>query len=382
MENESKNQILREVLKAIEDIFDFYISKRQYDFEEIEKLYEKIVYILSNNNLVKDFRSGLLKADWKDKNTNMEELIENLHNIKQFILFELQEVCLVQRRDMLSGMGSYLFTNLNSIVKCLLNNKIPIIDMRKSHFENVKGMENGWEAFFEQPFGIGLDSIDMNQDLPVCRIESVQEMVFMDEFLYNKELQAFWHKVYMKYMRFVPEVEQYINKEHQSYFENIDINKVCGVLCRGTDYKNLKPYAHPVQPDVEEIIEKVKEVMEYYRCEYIFLATEDKGIYNRFCEEFEGKLLVTKTHMLQYEEAKHLAKVQEEEKIDFFQNNLDYLSALYQLSTLKYFIGGNTSGTLGVYFMSAGFEYSYVWNKGRYSLDDRETLNMIEKIML
>ena len=380
MGNEAKNQILKEVLKSIDDIHNLYMSRKQYHFDEIEQVYEKIVYIMAS--LKESFQTCFSERKWSDKNADVEELLQNLRHIKIFILIELQEVCLVQRHDPLSGMGSYLFTNLNGIVKCLLNNKIPIVDMRNSRFENVNGMENGWEAFFEQPFGIGLNDMETDQELPVCSIESVREMVFMDEFLYNKELQRFWHKIYVKYMRFLPEVEQYIKKEHQNYFEGIDLNKVCGVLCRGTDYQNLKPYNHPVQPDVEEVIRKVKEVMEDYGCESVFLATEDKGIYHRFYEEFAGKLLVTKTHMTQYQEAIHLAKVQEVEKVDPFQNNLDYLSALYQLSTLQYFVGGNTSGTMCVYFMSDGFEYSYVWNEGRYFVDDRETLDMIEKIML
>lgn len=376
---EEKRDILKDVLNVIEELFNLYKKNLYINFKDYEEIYEKLVDILSGI----DFHVQCpwkMEKRWVVKNNNTKELLKNLGNMKINILFELQEFCLIRRNDILSGMGSYIFTNLNSIIQCLCKNKIPVIDMRncKTPFSKVKGISNGWEAFFEQPLGIGLDGIDINDSLPVCNIYSIDDAVLMDDFYYNKDLQKFWHKAYEKYMRFTPETKCYIEKEHDAFFKNIDIGKVCGVLCRGTDFNNLKPYGHPVQPGCGEVIEKTKEVMKNYGCEYIFLATEDKMICDRFREEFgERKLLVTKTYMAQYNDSRHIAQVQEDANIDFFQNSLDYISTLYQLSTLKYFISGNTSGAMSVYFMSSGFEYSYVWNKGRYGIDNNEVLDVL-----
>ena len=58
--------------------------------------------------------------------------------------------------------------------------------------------------------------------------------------------------------------------------------KVLGVLCRGTDYVSLRPYNHPVQPSVSEMLQKAGEMLRCYKLEHIYLVTEDEGIRRAF----------------------------------------------------------------------------------------------------
>ena len=52
-----------------------------------------------------------------------------------------------------------------------------------------------------------------------------------------------------------------------------------------------KPKNHPIQPDVSEIIKDAKKVMKEKRCNYVFVATEDKDILDVLKAEFGDKLL-------------------------------------------------------------------------------------------
>ncbi len=61
--------------------------------------------------------------------------------------------------------------------------------------------------------------------------------------------------------------------------------------------------------------------------------------------------------------------------VNMYQNNLDYLSALYQLSKLKCFLAGNCTGTIGVLILTEGFDYQYIYNTGRYGIDDKDMLD-------
>ena len=54
---------------------------------------------------------------------------------------------------------------------------------------------------------------------------------------------------------------------------------------------------------------------------------------------------------------------------DYYLRGKEYLTTIVMLSRADCFIGGRTSGTVGMMLLSDGFEYSYVYNLGRYGMD-------------
>lgn len=314
----------------------------------------------------------------------LQDIFEMLKTYKYIIQCKLGMYGIIRRDDIYAGMGSYILTNLMSIYKCLHDSRIPVIDMATENnpFNGMGKVSNGWEIFFEQPCHTRVEDLNNMSNIPVYRITAIEQFDLWENIEDNKKLQKFWNRVYKKYMRFTPEVDSYIKKEQKNFFEGIDVNKVCGVMCRGTDYVNKKPYNHMVQPEVKEVIQKTGEVMERFGCEYVFLATEDMDIYDTFCDSFgRDRIIITKTHMMRYNDDRFISQVLEEDNVDIVQNNLDYLSTLYQLSSLNYFISGNTSGALSVLVMKGGFDYSYIWNKGRYGVDSEEVIQRQERLI-
>jgi hypothetical protein len=146
---------------------------------------------------------------------------------------------------------------------------------------------------------------------------------------------------------------------------------VLGILCRGTDYLKKRPGGHPVQPEPSEVIEKAKEIIEKYNCRHVYLATEDQDIYDIFESEFKEKLFSNNQRRFRqgdFKDHDYISQIMNTKDQDNNSLGLEYLSSLYNLSKCKYFIGGRTAGTIGVYFMSNGFAYDYVWDLGFYPL--------------
>ena len=63
-------------------------------------------------------------------------------------------------------------------------------------------------------------------------------------------------------------------------------------------------------------------------------------------------------------------------KTDAVAMNGAYLAAMHYLSQCKCFFGGLTTGTVGVYLLSDGFEKFEYWYKGTHGVSDKKTLDI------
>ena len=167
--------------------------------------------------------------------------------------------------------------------------------------------------------------------------------------------------------------DEYLQKEEKNIFK--PNQRVIGVLCRGTDYTANKPKGHPVQPKVEEVIELAKIKMKEYDCPYIYLATEEKRIEEKFEEEFPGKILTNKRNY--YDEFYNIRKtkgnqarislVNFERENDSYYKSLEYISSINLLSKCNLLIGGSTGGTrMALVLNNDRYEYVNLFNKGLY----------------
>ena len=65
---------------------------------------------------------------------------------------------------------------------------------------------------------------------------------------------------------------------------------ILGVLIRGTDYVLTKPKGHPIQPNLTDVVNDVKEMDNKYKYDYIFFTTEDEIIKKKFSKIFQNKV--------------------------------------------------------------------------------------------
>lgn len=273
------------------------------------------------------------------------------------------------------GLFAYYITNLAWIEYALRNGYIPVIDMKNYantfHKENEVGKINTYEYFFEQPCNISVDEALKSgkaryiwKDIPDFHPnESL-------DFLYNEDIVNYYHRLAKKYVRFSPKTQKYLEEVRNNVFRKCSSNeKILGILARGTDYTTLKPYYHPIQPDVNSIIEKVNEYKEKYNCQKIYVATEDAGILEQLIKVYGNDLLytnqkrITATDTFLNFNKEFTARTPE-------QRGLDNLASIYCLSLCNGIIAGRTSGTVGAVLLAEQYEFKYIFSIGRYGVDD------------
>ncbi|MCL2843967.1 MAG: hypothetical protein FWE23_00715 [Chitinivibrionia bacterium] len=279
-------------------------------------------------------------------------------------------------------MFSIVNTVLLILRYCVKHNINLVVDMRsdKGQFWDTSKIskENGWEYFFEQPFGFDLKQISnsknilsLNEKKKKRPFSCISKYSFFDIYSIDKDFALFqeYKNDFKRYIKFSETAKNYLDSEYERIFKNN--GRVLGVLARGTDYYLKKPKSHRVQPEPNLILETSEKVMRECNCDYVYLATEDDYIYTIFSEKFADKLLTNKqkrvdSRRLNLNENEFLANVNlDSGKYDL---ELTYLSSIYNLSKCECFVGGVTSGTTGVFLMKEGdFEYKHLFDLGYYS---------------
>lgn len=131
--------------------------------------------------------------------------------------------------------------------------------------------------FFKQPLDIGI--MDIPNDAEVMVLDGIPEdKPYYDmDFHTNPYILDRWRRRANKYLRLSDQLKDALDLA-VAEINHMMAEKVLGVLCRGTDYVSLRPYNHPVQPSVPNMLQKADEMLRYYKLEYIYLVTEDEGI--------------------------------------------------------------------------------------------------------
>ena len=181
---------------------------------------------------------------------------------------------------------------------------------------------------------------------------------------YGGELD-YWRNLCKKYIKFSRHIKERLDREKIKF-----INKrVLGVSLRGTDYTAYKPINHSIQPDVEEVIKKVCNVLKTEKFDAIYLSTEDKNILARFKEVFDKILILPEQNYIDYD--KNSKKVISEYSLnrnkDKFLQGLEYLSSKLLLCECNGLITSMSGGAICAMLFSEKFEYLYVFDLGYYA---------------
>lgn len=292
---------------------------------------------------------------------------ENIVNNKYFVI---KREC----KNAPLGLFAYYIAVLARIEYAIAHGMIPVIDMKNYkntfHEDDEVGKINTWELFFEQPYGIGVDEALASKNARYVwnDVPEFHPNESLD-FLYNDELVNYYHILVSKYMKFKPEVLN-ILKEKEKEILGTGNERILGVLARGTDYTNLRPYYHPVQPKVEALIEKVDEYCQKYDCKKIYIATEDEEILNKFVKRYGKRILYTDQKRVS-DVKTYLNENEEFANRKAFERGIEYLTSIYLLAQCNGLIAGRTSGTVGACIMAEKYEFKYIFALGRYGIEDK-----------
>lgn len=292
-----------------------------------------------------------------------ENLIEQNKSIENPIYY-------VIRRPGNPGLFSYVEITVLQVVYALKNHMIPIVDMKNYlntyHEKDEVGIVNAWELYFKQLSNVNLDEVLSSKRYVLSENKNIDwsRTPCLDGY-YNKRAYCFWSLIYDRYIRLSDEAQKYYEAEYNAILKG-RADATIGVLVRGTDYKYAK--GHAVQPNIEEVILKVKSVIKRRNFQYIYLATEEYAVVRRFEEEFQDRVITNKRmYFDQYDfsQGMHLNDIEINRERDKYWRGMEYLSSICLLSRCGGLIAGACGGSYGAFYMSNGrYKYTYFWNLG------------------
>ena len=308
-----------------------------------------IKHLLQNNIVYKTYN----KFRWRER--KVQKGSEN-PNICFYV---------IRRHANRAGLFSFVSTNLASIKYALDHGYTPVIDMQNSPNPMLStdevGKVNAWDLFFEQPAGFTLDDINSSRSIVLSSIHPPENYPDYASLSDTAELNM-WSGLMKKYIKLRPEIEADINSYIASTFKS---NRVLGVLCRGTDYVALKPKDHPIQPDIDLIIEDSKKLIQERDLQLIYLATEDTDIWTRFNDEFPGKIISFQKHRFSTKDNENVNDIANS-LLSPYERNREYLTSIAILSRCNVLLAGATSGSISALLMSNGYEYAHIYQLGTY----------------
>ena len=309
--------------------------------------------------------------------------ITNLYNERKMCTENKKFAILARTNCEACGLFSYYIVHLGCIITYLNEGYIPIIDVSSfsnifngfneydKYIEDLINYTNRWELFFNQPCGYTLKDVKENNnetkyDISYFECECSDNMPSEKEIYSNQTLLKYYRDIAKKYMS----VKDNVNNEVDIIWKKLfgDSKNVLGVLVRGTDYVSLQPYHHSKPPSPELAINDTKKMDLVNKYDYIFLATEDIKIRNKFLKEFGDKLkyLAPDSKIeYDYDEGNYLSF-----HPDVFGNikfHKIYLLSMIILSRCLDIISSRTSGAAGAFILSEGFRKELVYYIGEYS---------------
>lgn len=266
------------------------------------------------------------------------------------------------------GICGMLLFNLADIKYADDRGYIPLIDMcsyaNTYLSKNDVGKYNAWEFFFEQ--GVDIRAIEKKNKY-ICSSGILQNNLLGYDELMEKSYSdleiSSWRNLLKKYIVINSNIQQKVD----NYLVNTSFEdrNILGVLCRGTDFNCVHPKNHPIQPSVEQVIEKIYDYISKNKVDYIFLVTEDKIYFDKIKIEFQDKVISYAEPNIDYNDGYFVDNIPNE-TMDRKKNGEDYLISVLLLSRCNAFIGGITSGTICTLLFGENLDFVYYFRLGYY----------------
>lgn len=282
-----------------------------------------------------------------------------------------KDIYLIRWNNPEAGLFAYVLNILGELWYAELHGYEPVIDMQtnKNTYleENQVGKTNAWEFYFQQAGNLTVDDcaryenvyVGTGKGMPFSPCPSVGWMN------HHRKIRM-WQEFAKKYLHLKADVLAYCEQDARRMFDINDV--VVGVKCRGTDYNPESAKGHPIQPKVDQVIQKTHWVMKKYGCNKVYLSTEDKKIVEVFKKEFGEKLLVSESFRVNYDISQEscVSLYSTNRDNDKFLQGLEYVRDIYLLTKCTCLIGGINGGSAAALIMGEKYKYTNFWYLGRY----------------
>lgn len=270
------------------------------------------------------------------------------------------------------GIWNYQLVNfcfvknmLSIIIWCVECGYIPIVDLYPTNEKSYTQNTNLWEMYFLQP--LFDNEVQQMKKQRVCPIVSSSISPTFNDARDSKKV-TLWNTIMELFVKYNKSVLDYFDSE---YKECIEGKSVVACVMRSTDYTKLKPSGHPIQPEINSVFKKIREIMRKYNVDYIYLATEDKNISEAFQNEFPNRVIENKrryfNEQYEHEDYYQISQVHFNRENDDYLKILEYLSSINLVSKCDYLVTGLCGGSeMAIYRNGNHYKHSYVFDEGVY----------------
>ncbi len=257
-----------------------------------------------------------------------------------------------------NGLGGlYLFV-LGHMEYAYSKGYIPVVDFDHGKTvysgDEVSGSQNVWEWYFLQPGGVSLKKAFSGNYILARTAPRQAGDLFIQLMRGNKDIVGQYFNIGGG-ITLADSVEKHIEKTKEELFPVGE--KVLGVFYRGTDYVQLKPCGHPVQPEIGSLVAMVKERLSEWGNDKIFLLTEEKNTMLLFEKEFPGMVISTHQNLVENYSVDSGLLIEDYKTKQFgnrYVSGLEYLTGIVLLASCDSFIGAIAGGSATALMMNGG----------------------------
>ena len=154
-----------------------------------------------------------------------------------------------------------------------------------------------------------------------------------------------------------------------SHHDFLCADKTLGVVARGTDYIGTHLQGHAKHASKETVGDKIEELLDEWKLEYVFIATEDERYYSYYKERFKDKVFMTDQERYSTNPDEMLAQMYRR-KGNYnkgFERGAEYILAVYLLSKCNSLLASGSCMAVGeAEKMKDGkFKNRFVFDLGR-----------------
>ena len=274
---------------------------------------------------------------------------------------------LIKASDNAQGILSLFLYVLNCVVWAEKNGFVPYVDFSDNNCQYYTGREiggthNAWEYFFTQPSTATMEDINKSG----CVLRSgwsfkkkykMNAVGYSLENMDNPEIK----KIVETKLKIREDLLSTIEQKHRELFDG----KVLGVFIRGTDYVQIRPKGHYVQPTIEQTIQKIDEFLSKHEIDKIFVVTEDYSYFEKLKNTYGSKVFSSDEYFIKdYKKGHYVAECFDN---DEYERGLNYLTRILLLNKCDYLISSITNGSLfSRLYNDKPFADEYWFELGRY----------------
>lgn len=229
------------------------------------------------------------------------------------------------------------------------------------------------EWIIKQPceilFGINADTI--NRRDYVSEVLSDAPFRFEGKNLWNVGSKEFriWSSLAKKILNTTERFDEYMTRDVCQ--NGLGMVEKIGVIVRGTDYTKLRPRLHPIQPNIEDVIKKVRDILDRNPAQKIYVVTDEEQTFAQFEKCFGKENVLTNTRVY-YDKVfwdkncYQICDAHIERENDDYWHSMEYVSSLFILARCSTIVGGNCGGSKLAVLLAEHPENAGIFNLGVY----------------